>query len=44
MGAITLPTIVRVTGMMNTKENRHMRLTAFSELERSWLVDAVRTG
>jgi hypothetical protein len=30
--------------MMNTKENRHMRLTAFSELERSWLVDAVRSG
>jgi NTE family protein len=38
MGILCFPVIQRVTIMMNSKENRHMRLNAFGELERSWLV------
>jgi hypothetical protein len=44
MGALSLSTIERVSAMMNSKENRHMRLSAFAEIERSWLVDALRTN
>jgi predicted acylesterase/phospholipase RssA len=43
MGALSLSTIERVSAIMNSKENRHMRLSAFAEIERSWLVDALRT-
>ena len=42
MGITCFPIIERVTVMMNSKENRHMRLSAFGELERSWLVDSLR--
>jgi hypothetical protein len=42
MGITSLATIERVTTMMNSKENRHMRSTAFDEMERTWLVDALR--
>lgn len=42
MGAVSLPTLARVTGMMNSKENRHMRQSAFGEMERSWLTEACR--
>ena len=42
MGMISFPVIQRVTVMMNSKENRHMRLSAFGDLERTWLVDALR--
>ena len=43
MGIAGLPTMERVAVMMNAKENRHMRLSAFSEIERTWLIDALRT-
>lgn len=42
MGVISFPIIQRVTVMMNSKENRHMRRSAFGDLERSWLIDALR--
>jgi predicted acylesterase/phospholipase RssA len=42
MGILSFPIIQRVTVMMNSKENRHMRLSAFGELERSWLVEELR--
>jgi predicted acylesterase/phospholipase RssA len=42
IGMISFPIIQRVTVMMNSKENRHMRLSAFGDLERSWLIDALR--
>lgn len=42
MGMISFPIIQRVTVMMNSKENRHMRRSAFGDLERSWLIDALR--
>jgi predicted acylesterase/phospholipase RssA len=42
MGMISFPVIQRVTIMMNSKENRHMRLSAWGDLERTWLVDALR--
>jgi len=41
-GAISLPILQRVLTMMNSKENRHMRLTAYGEIERTWLIEAVR--
>jgi hypothetical protein len=44
MGLVSLPTIERVTVMMNDKENRQMRFTAYGEIERTWLVDALHTG
>ena len=44
MGVTCLPIIERVTVMMNAKENRHMRFSAFAELERTWLIDALRAG
>jgi NTE family protein len=44
MGVISSPIIERVTVMMNSKENRHMRLSVFNELERTWLIEAVRAG
>jgi predicted acylesterase/phospholipase RssA len=44
MGAVSLPTIQRVMTMMNSKENRHMRLTAYGEIERTWLIEALRGG
>jgi hypothetical protein len=43
-GAVSLPTIQRVMTMMNSKENRHMRLTAYGEIERTWLIEALRGG
>ena len=43
MGALSLSTIERVSTMMNTKQNRHMRVSAFGEIERSWFIDALRT-
>jgi len=43
MGAVSLPTLARVTTMMNSKENRHMRLSSFGELEKSWLIEACRS-
>lgn len=42
MGAVGLPTIERVMTMMNSKENRHMRFAAYGEIERTWLIDALR--
>jgi predicted acylesterase/phospholipase RssA len=42
IGAISLPTLERVMVMMNSKENRHMRLSAFGEIERSWLIEIAR--
>lgn len=42
MGIISFPILQRVTVMMNSKENRHMRLSAFGDLERSWLIDELR--
>jgi predicted acylesterase/phospholipase RssA len=42
MGISCFPVIQRVTIMMNSKENRHMRSSAFGDLERSWLIDALR--
>jgi hypothetical protein len=30
--------------MMNSKENRHMRLSAYSEIERTWLLESIREG
>ncbi len=42
MGILSFPIIQRVTVMMNSKENRHMRLSTFGELERSWLVEELR--
>ncbi len=44
MGVASLPTIERVTVMMNAKENRHMRFSAFGEIERTWMMDALRAG
>ena len=44
MGVTCLPIIERVTVMMNDKENRHMRFSAYADLERTWLVDALRCG
>jgi len=43
MGAVSLPTIQRVMAMMNSKENRHMRLTAYGEIERTGLIEALRS-
>ena len=42
MGLISFPILERVTVMMNTKENRQMRAAAFSDLERSWLIEELR--
>lgn len=42
MGLLSLPIIERVTVLMNDKENRHMRFTAYGELERTWLIEALR--
>lgn len=44
LGAVGLPTIERVMTMMNGKENRHMRFTAYGEMERTWLIEALRDG
>jgi predicted acylesterase/phospholipase RssA len=44
VGAFSLPTIERVMVMMNSKENRHMRLSAYSEIERTWLIESIREG
>jgi predicted acylesterase/phospholipase RssA len=44
MGAVSLPTLARVTSMMNSKENRHMRISAFDEMERSWMIEALQSG
>ena len=44
MGAVSLPTIQRVMTMMNSKENRHMRLATYGEIERTWLIEALRCG
>jgi len=44
MGLVSLPTIERVTVMMNNKENRQMRFSAYGEIERTWLIDALNTG
>lgn len=44
VGMVSFPILERVANMMNSKQNRHMRLGAFGELERSWLVDSLRTG
>lgn len=44
MGAVSLPTIERVMVMMNNKENRHMRLSAYNEIERTWLIDRLNSG
>lgn len=42
MGALGLATMERIAGLMNAKENRHMRSSAFGEIERTWLIDALR--
>jgi len=42
MGLLSLPVIERVTVMMSDKQDRHMRVGAFDEMERSWLVRALR--
>jgi hypothetical protein len=42
MGIVCFPIIERVTVMMSSKENRHMRVSAFGDLERTWLVEALR--
>lgn len=44
IGAISSPIIERVIVMMNSKENRHMRLQTYQELLQSWLADSVRTN
>ena len=44
MGALGMPVMERVAMMMSSKQDRHMRLAAFGELEHSWLVDAIRTS
>ncbi len=44
MGLVSLPTIERLTVMMNDKENRQMRFTAYGEIERTWLIDALNSG
>ncbi len=44
MGLLSLPVIERVTVMMSDKQDRHMRVGAFDEMERSWLVSALRAG
>ncbi len=44
MGITSLPIIERFTAMMNSKETRHMRSSAFGELERTWLIHALRTN
>jgi predicted acylesterase/phospholipase RssA len=43
MGVVSLPVIERVTTMMNAKENRQMRYGAFGEIERSWMIDILRS-
>jgi hypothetical protein len=42
MGVIAAPIMKRITGLMNDKENRHMRHQTFLEMEKTWLADGVR--
>jgi NTE family protein len=42
VGALSQADIERVMAMMNSKENRHMRMVAYGEIERTWLIDALR--
>lgn len=43
MGLLSLPLIERVMLIMSDKQDRHMRVAAFEEMERSWLTDALRS-
>lgn len=42
LGLLSLPVIERVMVMMSDKQDRHMRVSAFAEMERTWLIDALR--
>lgn len=44
MGLLSLPVIERVTVMMSDKQDRHMRVGAFDEMERTWLIAALRAS
>jgi predicted acylesterase/phospholipase RssA len=44
MGLLSLPIIERVTTLMSDKQDRHMRLAAFGEIERSMLATALGSG
>lgn len=42
MGLFSAPVLRRITTLMNDKQNRHMRLQLFKDMEKTWLIDGVR--